>query len=218
MTEDVAPCVLCGRQVVAGDARANVQPLPGYIPPPMHRDCWATELERSRARQRAWSRSLRGRISLASVTLKLGFTVAGGVFVWLVAAGPVALWHGFRGWHLRRAIRETLGANRGLVLAKFRHRTDAESLGSMFPDVWAASLRVLVRVVDSGDAAACSLDDAAWQHWRPPAKLSVNSGVVFVPLTGRVRQWSLDARDARGGTLDSRAAGVRMDIETLLGR
>jgi hypothetical protein len=184
----------------------------------MHRGCWAAELERSRARQRAWSRSLRGRITLASVWLKLGFIAIGGVFAWLVAAGPVAVWLALRGWRLRRAIRRALGGNRGVILVRFSQRADDEHLAAMFPDAWTASHQLLVSVVDSEDADAHSLDGPAWQQWRPRGKLPVNAGVVFVPRTGPVRQWSLEARDARGGTLDTRAAGVRTDIETLLVR
>jgi hypothetical protein len=107
------------------------------------------------------------------------------------------------------------------MLVKSRQRADAERLAALFPTAWAASQRIVVHVVDPGDASARTLEDAAWRHWRPRAKLPVAAGIVFVPLTGSVRQWSLDARgssDARGGTSDDRTIGVRTEIDVLLGR
>jgi len=217
MSEEAALCIICGRPVVHADVPAAWQRLPESMRRPVHASCFEIETERSLARQYAWSRSPRGRLTLLSLRVRFGLGLVGVGLASLIAAGPIAIWLGIHGWRLRRAIRRTLGANEGVVLAKCRQKSDEALVAEALPDAWAAAHRVAVRVVDSEATTPHSLDGAAWAHWRPGSKIPIESGVVFVPRVGRVRQWTLPAvRSPDGGEFGDRAMALRSAIETVL--
>jgi hypothetical protein len=218
MSEDAALCIICGKPVAPSEVPAAWQRLPESVRRPAHESCFEIETRRSRERQDAWSRSPRGRLTLLSLRVRFGLGLIGVGLVSLIAAGPIAIWLGIRGWHLRRAMRKTLGDSDGVVLAKCRGKTDELLVAEAFPDAWAAAHGVTVRVLDSSLTRPRSLDDAVWAHWRPNAKMPIEFGIVFVPRVGRARQWSFSlARSPSGEDVGERAAVLRAAVEVVLG-
>ena len=217
MAQDAALCIICGRPVAPSEVPAAWQRLPESVRRPAHASCFEIETRRSLERQNAWSRSPRGRLTLLSLNARFGLALIGVGLISLIAAGPIAIWLSIRGWRLRRALRKTLGDSEGVVLAKCRGKTDEVLVAEAFPEAWAATHRVALRVLDSGVTTRRSLDAAAWAHWRPNPKMPIESGIVFVPRVGRVRQWSFSlTRSPAGQESVERATVLRAAVETLL--
>lgn len=217
MSEDAALCIICGKPVAPSEVPAAWQRLPESARRPAHASCFEIETRRLLERQDAWSRSARGRLTLLSLKIRLSLGLIGVGLVSSIVAGPIAIWLGVRGWRLRRAVCKTLGDSEGVVLAKCSGKTDEALIAEAFPDAWAATHRVVVRVLDSSVTTPRSLDEAAWAHWRPNPKIPIESGVVFVPRVGRVRQWSFSLkRSPDGQEFGERATVLRAAVETLL--
>ena len=213
-------CAICGQVVGPADLAPEVERLPASARISVHRSCFRTYLKRSRVRGEAWARSPRGRWTLFSLRLWFGALAVGGIFVTIIAAGPMAAVLAVRGWRLRRAARATfLGAARALAVVGYRADADgSREFDDAFSAPWATRAHVVVLMVDIDTPfVKRDLPRAVWEHWCGSAKPLRQQSVVLVPRRGRVQCFGVSRSPAgTGASADERLAEVKTKIESVI--
>jgi hypothetical protein len=181
--------ITVGRMPIAGDIR-------------VHRRCYDSWHREGQERAAAWSKSPRGRLTLAALWLRLGGLVVVASLTSLALWLPMSVYRLVQRMRLRRRAASVIGEREGLLVFAYRAGSTAADEGLLPCRDWAATHDVVVRELNLSERTNGSLEAELWSHWRPAEKLE-RGGLLYIPRRGRVEARAFSFSAAPEDVVDS---------------